>query len=82
MIGKPRCGWEEEENTKWTRKKEHIRTWTGFIIISGRFYRNGKERQGLKIYGTGHRFGPCHVSDTQMTVSQLGARGFVQDYSV
>jgi hypothetical protein len=37
VIGKPRCGWEEEEDTKWTRKKEHIGTWIGFFTISGQF---------------------------------------------
>jgi len=46
------------------------------------FYRNGKEWLRLKIYGRGHRFVPCHVSDTQMTVSQLGAWGFVPDNCV
>jgi hypothetical protein len=37
VIGKPRYRWEEEEDTKWTRKKEHTRTWNGFITISGQF---------------------------------------------
>jgi len=37
VIEKPRYGWAEEKDTKWTRKEEHIRTWIGFITISGQF---------------------------------------------